>query len=213
VIWSIAFNSSGDVLCGDGGGFFVGPGSVYRSSDNGNNWSQTSITNRSVIAIIATSISTIYAGTDNGIYVSYDNGQTGEQINSGLTESTVHSLCLDKNGYLFAGTPDGIFRSVQSVTTCIEEMERLPSNFLLNQNHPNPFNPSTKISYSIPERSNVSLKVFDLLGSEVSELFNGEIEAGSYEINFDALLLPSGVYFYQLKAGDYRETKKMILLR
>jgi hypothetical protein len=67
--------------------------------------------------------------------------------------------------------------------------------------------------YSSPERSNVSLKAFDLLGSEVVELVNGEIEAGRYEINFDASFLPSGVYFYQLKAGEFLKTKKMILMK
>ena len=86
-------------------------------------------------------------------------------------------------------------------------------SFNLYQNYPNPFNPSTKITYSVPERSNVSLKVFDLLGSEVVELVKGEIEAGTYDINFNASNLPSGIYFYQLKAGDFIQTKKMVLIR
>jgi hypothetical protein len=88
-----------------------------------------------------------------------------------------------------------------------------PITFRLNQNFPNPFNPSTKINYSIPERSNVSLKVFDLLGSEIVELVEGEIEAGIYEITFNASILPSGIYFYKLQAGSFVETKKMILLK
>ena len=72
---------------------------------------------------------------------------------------------------------------------------------------------TTKITYTIPERGNVSLKVFDLLGSEVRELVKGEVEAGEYEINFDASLLPSGVYFYQLKAESFIEAKKMLLIK
>ena len=102
-----------------------------------------------------------------------------------------------------------------SFVTSIEDRNdhSIPVRFELSQNYPNPFNPSTKITYSIPERSNVSLKIFDLLGSEVVELVNGELEAGIYDITFNASYLPSGVYFYRLKAGDFLETKKMILLR
>ena len=87
------------------------------------------------------------------------------------------------------------------------------NSYGLSNNYPNPFNPSTKITYSIPERSNVSLKVFDLLGSLVAELANGEIEAGTYDINFNASQLSSGIYFYRLQAGNFIESKKMILLK
>lgn len=93
------------------------------------------------------------------------------------------------------------------------DKNNIPISFSLSNNFPNPFNPSTKISYSIAKRSNVTLKIFDLLGSGVTELVNGEIEAGNYELNFNASNLPSGVYFYQLRAGDFVQTKKMILLK
>ncbi|MDO8548692.1 MAG: T9SS type A sorting domain-containing protein [Ignavibacteria bacterium] len=93
-------------------------------------------------------------------------------------------------------------------------------SFSLEQNYPNPFNPSTKITYSIPDKSFVTLKVFDPLGREISQLVNEEKEAGKYEIEFDANNLSSGVYFYKIEAvpigrqaGDFVETKKMILLR
>ena len=98
------------------------------------------------------------------------------------------------------------------ITSCYDDDISL-KEFELFQNYPNPFNPTTKISYTIPEGGNVTLKVFDLLGSEVAELVNGETEAGNYEINFDASLLPSGVYIYKLQAGDFVETKKMILIK
>ena len=85
--------------------------------------------------------------------------------------------------------------------------------FYLNQNYPNPFNPTTKISYTISEKCNVSLKVFNLLGSEVKELVKGEMEAGSYNVEFNASDLPNGVYFYQLKAGSFIDSKEIILLK
>jgi hypothetical protein len=88
-----------------------------------------------------------------------------------------------------------------------------PERFTLSQNYPNPFNPVTKISYAIPQNSFVELKVFNLLGQEVTTLVNKEKPAGNYEVNFNASNLPSGVYIYKMKAGDFIETKKMILLK
>ena len=98
-------------------------------------------------------------------------------------------------------------------TTGIDEKVVKINAFKLYNAYPNPFNPSTKINYSVPMRSIVSLKIFDLLGNQVSELVNREIEPGTYDINFNAINLPSGVYFYRLRAGSFVETKKMILLK
>jgi len=86
-------------------------------------------------------------------------------------------------------------------------------SFALKQNYPNPFNPNTKITYTIPEFSFVTLKVFDVLGSEVRTLISEEKPVGGYDVDFDAKTLPSGVYFYRLQAASFIETKKMILLR
>lgn len=91
--------------------------------------------------------------------------------------------------------------------------ETIPTEFKLNQNYPNPFNPSTKIQYQVAKSSNVSLKVFDVIGNEVATLVNDFKPAGKYEIEFDAGKFSSGIYFYKLKAGNFIETKKMILLR
>ncbi len=85
--------------------------------------------------------------------------------------------------------------------------------YLLTQNYPNPFNPYTKILYSIPRQSFVTLKVYDLLGREVATLVNEEKPTGIFEIEFNANLLTSGVYFYQLKVNDFVETRKMILMK
>ena len=88
-----------------------------------------------------------------------------------------------------------------------------PMFFGLSQNYPNPFNPSTTISFSIPSKSFVSLKIFDQLGREVSTIVSEEMSAGSYSRQWNAANLPSGVYFYRLQAGSFIETKKLILLR
>ena len=89
----------------------------------------------------------------------------------------------------------------------------LPKEYNLAQNYPNPFNPTTTIQYSIPHRSNVELKVYDVLGNEVAILINEEKERGVYTVSFDATGLASGMYLYRLQAGNFVETKKMILLR
>jgi hypothetical protein len=88
-----------------------------------------------------------------------------------------------------------------------------PNDFSLSQNYPNPFNPNTVISYQLPVNGNVTLKVYDILGNEIATLVNEEKPAGEYEVEFNGSNLPSGIYFYQLKAEQYSETKKMILLK
>lgn len=87
------------------------------------------------------------------------------------------------------------------------------NSFTLEQNYPNPFNPNTKISYAIPEHSQVSLKVFDVLGREVVTLVNQEQAVGNYEVEFTASDLPSGIYFYRIEAGQFVESKKMVLMK
>ena len=88
-----------------------------------------------------------------------------------------------------------------------------PAQYGLSQNYPNPFNPNTTIKFSIPEASNVTLKVFNTLGEEISVLVNRVMEAGTHEINFDASQLQSGIYFYRIDAGAFSQVKKMTLLK
>ena len=94
-----------------------------------------------------------------------------------------------------------------------ETASNTPSNYELNQNYPNPFNPTTNISYSIPKTSKVTLKVFDILGREVQTLINKEQTPGHYTVTFNAQNLASGVYFYQINAGSFIQTKKLMLLK
>ena len=88
-----------------------------------------------------------------------------------------------------------------------------PETFQLYSNYPNPFNPSTKIRYAIAKTEYTTLKVYSILGQEITTLINEEKAPGIYEVNFDGLNLTSGTYLYKLQAGNYTETKKMILLK
>jgi len=95
----------------------------------------------------------------------------------------------------------------------IENENEIPSKFSLSQNYPNPFNPTTTIKYKIPEVSFVILKVYDVLGNEIITLVNEQKPLGNYKVEFNATTLPSGIYFYKLQAGNFVETKKMILMK
>jgi len=103
----------------------------------------------------------------------------------------------------------------KSTSVGIVERKTVPTSFSLKQNYPNPFNPSTIIEYELPVSGNVALKIFNVLGAEVAVLINEEKSAGSYEYEFSSenFNLTSGIYFYQLTAGNFAQTKKMVLLR
>jgi hypothetical protein len=116
-----------------------------------------------------------------------------------------------------------IYLGTDLINDIVNDKPNLPDKIELSQNFPNPFNPSTKIKYSIPKSGLVSLKVYDILGNEIETLVNEEKPAGEYSVEFsakggsasggNAMNLPSGVYFYQLKAGDFISTKKLVLLK
>jgi len=131
----------------------------------------------------------------------------------------VYTLHYVAQGDSLPGSPIPNFLTAQYYHTSFTnippsvEDEILSNTFLLKQNFPNPFNPVTHIQYVIGSGHLVSLKVYDVLGTEVSSLVKEEKPAGTYEVQFDAAKLPSGVYFYILKAGDFTQTKKMIFLR
>ena len=100
-----------------------------------------------------------------------------------------------------------------NTTDVKDDHDDMLEGYHLYQNYPNPFNPNTEIKYSVLNSSRVEVKVFDVLGNEIETLVNEEKPAGSYELTWNAANLPSGIYFYRLQAGDFVQTKKMILLK
>ena len=103
--------------------------------------------------------------------------------------------------------------TILPVTAVESEQKELLDNFFLSQNYPNPFNPSTSIRYAVNSLQFINLKVYGVLGNEIALLVDEEKPAGTFEVEFDASYLPSGIYFYQLRVGNFVETKKMIFLR
>ncbi len=152
------------------------------------------------------------------------NGTLDKKLNLDLSSisDAAYSVFVQPDGKIVASgsTINGTFTDFALVrfnpelpTSVNDNSQNFPENLVLSQNYPNPFNPSTKISWQSPVSSHQTLKVYDMLGNEVATLVDEFREAESYEIEFSASHLPSGLYFYKLRAGNFSETKKMILTK
>ncbi len=204
-----------------------GNGCFYKSTDLGNTWSQLIVGSISTqYAVIPTSLmlynSNFLIGTAYGIQLYNINSSGRKDISDGLplanpngAKTTVPEILMNST-YAFAVMDSGgVFRrNLSNIVTGISDNKiESPVSFNLNQNFPNPFNPTTTINFQIPSASKVSLKIYDVLGREVALLVNEYKTAGKYSVNFNANNLPSGVYLYNLQAENYVEPKKMILLK
>jgi hypothetical protein len=191
---------------------------IYRTNDCGDNWEYI---RQGWIRYVTTKPGGyIMAGAEQeGLIFSTDYGDTWQIENSGLpgslpNTSFINSVYFDKDGYAYCSVHNyGIYRSALPVSVEGEEENSQLSYYVLYQNFPNPFNSFTEIIYQLPKSGLVQLKVFDLLGSEVSVLVNEVKSAGKYEISFDASNLPSGVYLYSLRVNDFVQNNKMTLLK
>jgi hypothetical protein len=156
----------------------------------------------------------ILGGMSNGFFWSSDNGMTWHDPNSYfLPGQSVYSVAQNSQ-YFFAGTGNGVYkRPVSEINGIIPINTEIPGNYSLEQNYPNPFNPETKIKFSIPKSSGVILNIYNELGERVIELVNQNLNAGNYELNYDASGLSSGIYYYRITAGVFSESKKMILVK
>jgi hypothetical protein len=156
------------------------------------------------------------AGTNEGVFISLDNGDTiWAPFNQGLTNINIAALASDGT-YLYAGTTgSGVWKRPLSeiITSVNDKQNDIPKRFTLMQNYPNPFNPSTINNYQLPMNNFVTLKVYDVLGREIKTLVNEYQSAGTHSIAFNATGLPSGVYLYRISAGNYSDTKKLVLIK
>jgi hypothetical protein len=149
--------------------------------------------------------------TDSSLYENY----TFWSEEFGLLEHYVHDFELGNYIYLRGCVINGVlYGDTTFLTVGVDGIQTTPvTEYKLYQNFPNPFNPSTSISYYLPQRSYVKLKVCDVLGKEIIVLINEEKEADHHQANFDASNLPSGVYIYTLKVNGFTDSKKMLILR
>jgi photosystem II stability/assembly factor-like uncharacterized protein len=151
--------------------------------------------------------------SNSTIYTTVNGGNIWTQQNSGTTNWLWDISFTDANNGWVVGNGGTILHTTNGGVTFIDNEPTQPTEFLLSQNYPNPFNPNTTISWQSPVGSHQAIKVFDVLGNEIATLVDEYKSQGSYEIEFDASTLPSGVYFYRLQAGDFIQTRKMILLK
>jgi len=143
---------------------------------------------------------------------SSNNGSTWSTAYT-TTAGTVNHITRSRTGLLLYGCKSNGQIVKYGVTTGVTPVSNVVDNYALSQNYPNPFNPTTNIKFAIPQSGFVTLKVYNMLGKEVASLVNGNLTAGSYDIDFNALTLSSGIYFYRLESGNFVETKKMMLIK
>jgi photosystem II stability/assembly factor-like uncharacterized protein len=157
---------------------------------------------------------------NKGIFLSADSGASWSTINSGFDTTRYIYTVGAFDGYMLIGAntkEDVAFwkRPISDVVTSVDRpMETMPRQFSLGQNYPNPFNPTTTITFTLAKDGFTTLKIYDMLGREVATLVNGDRKAGVVNaVTFNASKLSSGVYFYKLTAGNYSNTRKLILMK
>lgn len=208
--YQVKFIDENMALTGGGGG-------ICKSSNGGINWFVSYNTNRfvgeieyknNIVYALANSGGEIYKSTDMGnVWRTYKTISNATPWRIKFTNENTGYIC----GFdgLLIKTTNGGFDPIGIEPISAE----IPNKFLLHQNYPNPFNPATIIKFDLPKAGLVSLKIYNLLGQQVSELVNQNLNAGVYEYNFDGAGLPSGVYFYRLETGGVIETKRMMLIK
>lgn len=198
--------------------FFVCTGDeLYRSSDFGISWKLLDISiekeDFQFGDVLAADSLIFLSILDHKVYVSKNNGDTWSEMNEGFDTIGMGDYFSLSGNCLIMSKNNAIWRFDLSQITDVKQTQFSIHNFKLFQNYPNPFNPITIIKFSLPVSEKVELKVYDVLGNEVASLLNEEKPAGTYEVKFDGSSLSSGVYFYSISAGNFRQAKKMILAK
>ena len=191
--------------------------SIYRTSDGGVTWKGVSQSPASVrgMSFKHPSVGTL-VGSLGKIYRTLDSGAHWTPQTSN-TQMDLWAVCfIDTSRGWAVGYRDIVVRTTNGGWGTLVSVGKptawIPDAYSLSLNYPNPFNPSTTIRYDLPKAANVSLRIYNTLGQVVATLVDGRKEAGYYQVTWNANV-PSGIYFYRLQAGNFVETKKMILLR
>ncbi len=197
-----------------------GAGKIYKTTNKGASWFNVSgdlpdsPTNDGMFYYPGYATSIMLVAMDIGVFMSSNYGTNWIELAQGLPNTV--AIHLDYNqisGKLRIGTHGRGVYELSGSLSILSNKSNIASDYTLSQNYPNPFNPSTKIQFSIPKSEFVTLKVYDIMGREIKSLVNKKLYAGSYEINFTADNLASGVYLYKIVAGNYTESKKMLLVK
>jgi photosystem II stability/assembly factor-like uncharacterized protein len=188
---------------------------VIRSTDDGMNWElkDNGINTKWVGSLgINSGGDVILGGYSEGIWKSTDKGENWIDITSNMNLITIRKFLLYENE-LYLATDESVWKSNPDSLTSVTEDDIKPKEYFLSQNYPNPFNPSTTIKYSLAQTGRITLSIYDLLGREVVKLIDEEKPAGEYETKWNASSYPSGVYFIKMQAGEFSETRKVVLVK
>jgi hypothetical protein len=199
---------------------------VFRSTNNGTSWVAAGLVHISALAVSGTNL---FAGSGycgprschDSLFVSTNNGTSWTEVDSGLTNTYVWCFAVsDTNLFAglisapFIGGPRGVWRRpLSEMITSVSPAAPLPTEFLLEQNYPNPWNASTTLRYGLPHTSFVTLTIYNTLGQQVAQLVNEQQQAGYHDVVFRGDGLASGVYFYRIQAGSIVDVKKFVLLK
>jgi len=199
-----------------------GSGHVFKSTNSGDIWADISDNLPDIpapaVVVDPNNINHIYVGTDVGVFVSTTGGGNWQDFNDGLPGAVQvmdFNITTVNNVIRVMTHGNGAYerKLLSQISSSIANELPISSGFMLEQNYPNPFNPITRIQFAISSRQFVSLKIYDILGNIIATLVKEEKPVGEYEVEFNGANLPSGIYLYQLKAGDFIETRKMVLLK
>jgi hypothetical protein len=191
-------------------------GGVYMTNNNGANWIlvNNGIPTQYISSLISSGVN-LFAGTAAGAYFSANNGTSWISKNQGISSTDSITALTISGNYIFAGV-SGKFvwrRLYQDIINVQNISGVVPDNYSLSQNYPNPFNPSSVIRFQIKDSRFVTLKVYDVLGKEIADLVNENLKAGIYEVTFDGSKLASGTYIYKIIAGNFSDTKRMLMIK
>jgi len=211
-------------FCNEQTGFIAGTANftgLFKTTNGGLNWFVSGNAGEYNDVYCVNEDITYAVGVNGTIHKSTDGGDEWVELNSGINESlygvyftnALTGWVCGNNGVILKTTTGGI-NPIGIHNTGME----IPDKFSLEQNYPNPFNPNTNFRFSIPPVGNgrdrsVKIIIYDILGNEITTLVNEKLNPGTYEVTWDASDYPSRTYFYRLQAGDYTETKKMVLLK
>ena len=212
-IWAIDMSSNGYGFAAGGNG---GTCSIYMTTNTGVTWNLVYSGIQGRIRGLDYYGQVFAVGSNGTILKGSGDGSIWSEQYSGVTNTLYAVSVLESNHNIaYVGGNNGtMLKTTNGGSIGIHNISsEIPDRFSLSQNYPNPFNPTTRISFKVASYKVIKLQVFDILGKEVATLVNEKLQPGTYEATFDASAFTSGVYFYRLNAGDFSETKKMLMIK